>query len=95
MEENNVVVGETNVRKTMKDMTYKDHLALWTSVGAFTLGWFLVIMNFFIEPVGDIADSTLWVLGQSLVYCGSVIGISTYVHGEVTKIKHYVGADDK
>lgn len=74
-----------------KKMTYKDKLAVWTASISFFLGWALVVINFFIDPVGAIADSSLWILGQALLYCGSVIGIAQYAKNEMNKIKHQVG----
>lgn len=74
-----------------KKMTYKDKLAAWTASMSFFLGWALVVINFFIDPVGAIADSSLWILGQALLYCGGVIGIAQYAKTEINKIKYHVG----
>ena len=76
-----------------KKMTYKDKLAVWTSSIYFFLGWALVVINFFIDPVGAVADSSLWILGQALLYCGGVIGIAQYAKTEMNKIKHQVGIE--
>lgn len=64
----------------MKDKKIKDLIANCTAVGSFTIGWVLVIVNFFIDPVGEISDSTQWILAQALIYCGSVLGIVNYVN---------------
>ena len=76
-----------------KKLTYKDKLAVWTASLSFFLGWALVVVNFFIDPMGAIADSTLWILGQALLYCGGVIGIAQYAKTEMNKIKHHVGME--
>ena len=75
-------------------MTYKDHLAMWTAIASFTLGWLLIIINFFVPPIGVVADSSLWILGQALLYCGGVVGIAQYTKGELKKIKYQVGIND-
>lgn len=74
-----------------KKMTYKDRLALITSSISFALGWLLVVINFMVSPIGEVSDSSLWILGQSLVYTGSVIGIAQYTKGELRKIRYKVG----
>lgn len=74
---------------------YKDKLALWTACISFSLGWILTIINFFVSPMGEISDSTLWVLGQALLYCGGVIGITQYVKGEIKDIKQKVGIENE
>ena len=76
-----------------KKMTYKDKLAVWTASVSFFLGWALVVINFFMDPVGAIADSSLWILGQALLYCGGVIGIAQYAKNEINKIKYHVGME--
>lgn len=78
-----------------KKMTYKDKLAVWTASISFLLGWVLVVVNFFIPPIGVVADSSLWILGQALLYCGGVIGIAQYAKGEIRKIKYQVGIHDE
>lgn len=75
-------------------MTYKDKLAVWTSAISFALGWILVVVNFLIPPVGTVADTTLYILAQALLYCGGVIGITQYTRGEMNKIKRKIGITD-
>lgn len=41
-------------------------------------GVVLTIAAFIIPPVGEIHDSVLWVLGQSLLYAGGALGIANY-----------------
>lgn len=77
-----------------KKMTYKDKLAVWTASISFAIGWILVVVNFFVSPIGVVEDSTLWVLGQGLLYTGSVIGITQYTKGELSKIKRQVGINE-
>lgn len=80
--------------KHYKNLTYKDKLAIVTSSISFIIGWALVCINFFLPPIGMVADSTLWILGQALLYCGGVIGIAQYTKGEIKKIRYQVGLHD-
>ena len=67
--------------------TPKQKAAIITALAAFVLGWGLTIAGFIIPPVGDIADSVLWVLGQALVYAASVFGITGYFTAESRRMK--------
>lgn len=67
--------------------TFRYTLANVTAIVSFIIGWTLTIINFFISPIGEVSDSTLWILGQALVYVGSVVGITSYVTKEMDIIK--------
>lgn len=70
--------------------TLKQKVAMLSGIIAFILGWGLTIAGFFVPPLGDIADSVLWVLGQSLIYTGSVLGLTQYFSAESVKLRHDV-----
>lgn len=78
-----------------KKMSYKDKMAVVTGYISFFAGWVLVFVNFFAPPLGAVADSTLWILGQSLLYVAAVIGIAQYAKTEIRKIKTHVGMADE
>ena len=65
-------------RESYKDLDFKNRLAVVTCLAAFTLGWVLTIWGFIVPPTGEVADSVLWILGQSLLYSASVLGIGMY-----------------
>ena len=71
----------------------KTTMAVYTGWITFSLGWFLTVVNFFAPPLGEVADSTLWILGQALLYVGAVIGISTYARHEIHSIRREVGIE--
>lgn len=71
----------------------KAKLAAWTGWISFFAGWALTITNFFLPPMGEIADSTLFVLGQSLLYVGAIIGITSYAKAEVRQMKREIGIE--
>lgn len=70
--------------------TIKQKVAMISGIIAFLLGWGLTIAGFCIPPIGEIADSVLWVLGQSLIYTGSVLGLTQYFSAESVKLRHDV-----
>ena len=73
-----------------KNLDLKTRIAYVTAIIAFTIGWSLTIAGFIIGA-GVISDSVLWVLGQSLVYAASVLGIGMYTAGEVRRMKRDIG----
>lgn len=87
------------IKDKFDKMTMKEKLAYGTCIAAFVLGWGLTIAGFIVPPVGIVSDSVLWVLGQALMYCGAVIGISSHYGSEVRnfekKISDYVKKTEK
>lgn len=73
-----------------KDLDVKNKVAIITAIVAFIVGWGLTIAGFWVPPVGEVADSILWILGQALIYSASVLGIGMYVGGEVKRLKREV-----
>ena len=57
---------------------------------ALTVGLGLTIWGFIIDPAGQIHDSVLWVLGQSLTFVGAVCGISLHMRTTANEIKSEV-----
>ena len=70
-----------------RDLDIKNKVAFITAIVAFVIGWGLTIAGFIVPPVGEVADSVLWILGQGLVYAASVFGVGMYVGGEVKRMK--------
>ena len=65
----------------------KEKAAIVTAIAAFVVGWGLTIAGFIVPPLGEIADSILWVLGQALIYAASVFGITSYFTSESKRLK--------
>ena len=78
------------VENTYEKCTIKQKVAMLSGIVAFLLGWGLTIAGFCIPPIGEIADSVLWVLGQALIYTGSVLGLTQYFSAESVKLRHDV-----
>ena len=68
----------------------KDLLATWTAALAFIFGIALTTAGFIVEPLGQVHDSILWILGQTLLYCGAVVGISTHYSTELRHFKREI-----
>ena len=73
--------------KKWSDLNIKEKLGIGTAVCAFIFGWGLTICSAFVALLIS-EQGTLWVLGQSLVYTASVLGLSYYFKGETVQMKH-------
>ena len=69
------------------EIDIKEKAAIVTAIAAFVVGWGLTIAGFIVQPVGEIADGVLWVLGQALIYAASVFGITSYFSSETRRMK--------
>lgn len=69
------------------DLNIKDKIAILSAIIAFILGWCMSIAGFWIPPIGEVADSILWILGQALLYAASVFGVSAYFRSETVQLK--------
>ena len=80
--------------ESWSDLSAKEKAAIITAFIAFILGWGLTVAGFIVPPIGEVADSILWILGQALIYAASVFGITSYFTSETKKmrkdIKDYV-----
>ena len=68
-------------------MDIKQKFAIGTAIIAFIAGWGLTIAGFILPPEGEVADSVLWILGQSLIYTASVLGIGMYFNNQMVKFR--------
>ncbi len=73
--------------ESWSDLSVKEKAAIISAIAAFIVGWALTIAGFCVYPLGEIADSILWVLGQALIYAASVFGITSYFTCESRRLK--------
>ena len=65
----------------------KNKWQVGTAAGMLTGGLGLTVAGFIVPPLGEISNSVLWVLGQCLIYAGSIFGVSTYMDNKFMDIK--------
>lgn len=63
----------------------KGTIAVITAVVMLSFGIILTSIGFFVSPLGEVSDSVLWILGQALIYAGSIFGIATYTKKVITE----------
>ena len=56
----------------------KDSITVYSAIAMLAFGCTLTTIAFFLEPMGEIHDSVLWVLGQCFIYAGGCLGIASY-----------------
>lgn len=66
----------------------KENLTYGSAIGMLMFGVILTTAGFVIDPQGQIHDSVLYVLGQCLLFAGSVMGVSAYTAGRMRHIEH-------
>lgn len=47
----------------------------------------LSVAGFCVAPVGEISDSVLWYFAQTLIYAGSIFGVSSYINAKFEEFK--------
>ena len=75
------------MKQTWKDLSIKEQISFISAIIAFILGWCMSIAGFWIPPVGEVADSILWILGQALLYCSATFGIAAYFRSETVQLR--------
>lgn len=73
--------------ESWSDLSAKEKAAIITAFVAFIFGWGLTIAGFVVPPLGEVADSILWILGQALIYAASVFGLTSYFTSETRRMK--------
>ena len=73
-----------------KDLSFRNKMAYTFAVACFTLGWLITFIAFYISGFKTVEDSILWVLGQSLLFTGSIIGISQFYNSQLSQFKHEI-----
>lgn len=69
-------------------MKTKEKLAVWSGLGMLIFGAALTVAGFIVPPLGEVHDSVLWVLGQVLIYSGSIWGIAIYSNHKINEIEN-------
>lgn len=67
-----------NIRNEKMRRSQKDTITVLSALSMLVFGCSLTIAAFILPPSGEIHDSVLWVLGQSLIYAGGALGIANY-----------------
>lgn len=61
----------------------KELLATWSALGMLIFGALITAAGFVVPPLGEVHGSVLWILGQVLIYSGSIWGIAAYTNHRI------------
>ena len=69
-------------------MTRENRITIqyFSAIGMLICGVALSVAGFVVSPLGEISDSVLWFSAQTMIYAGSVFGVSVYVNDKVRSI---------
>ena len=65
-----------------------------SAVGMLISGVALSVAVFVVPPLGEISDSVLWFAAQTMIYAGSVFGVSVYVNDKFRSITDKLNKDN-
>ena len=65
-----------------------------SAVGMLISGVGLSVAGFVVSPLGEISDSVLWFAAQTMIYAGSVFGVSVYVNDKFRSITDKLNKDN-
>ena len=65
-----------------------------SAVGMLISGVGLSVAGFIVSPLGEISDSVLWFAAQTMIYAGSVFGVSVYVNDKFRSITDRLNKDN-
>lgn len=73
------------MKKTHKNK--KNTMALWSAMGMLVYGAGITTAGFVVPPLGEVHHSVMWILGQVLIYSGSIFGITLYTKQRLNEIE--------
>ena len=71
----------------MKAKISKNIVAIASALLMQLSGIALSVAAFVRSPVGEISDSVLWYVAQTLIYSGSIFGVSVYLQTKMAEIR--------
>ncbi len=65
---------------------HRVNIQYFSAIGMLICGVALSVAGFIVSPVGEISDSVLWFTAQTMIYAGSVFGVSVYFNDKFRSI---------
>lgn len=67
----------------------KEWIQYGSAIVLLTSGIVMAFLSFFLNE-GEVKDSVLWYVSQTLVYAGSIFGVGIYIQSKWGDVKGYV-----
>lgn len=73
----------------------KPKLKEWTAVGLLACGMIMAFVALLIPPPGEIHDSVLYLFAQILIYCGTILSVTSSVASRqsIQELKEHLLSD--
>ena len=65
---------------------HRVNIQYFSAIGMLICGVALSVAGFIVSPLVEISDSVLWFAAQTMIYAGSVFGVSVYVNDKFNSI---------
>ena len=72
------------------DKLAKEKIQYGAAICSIVFGFTLTMMGFFASPVGEVHTSVITILGETLIFGGSIFGISLHYNNELHNFKDEV-----
>ncbi len=67
----------------------KEWIQYGSAMGLLTSGVLMAFLSFFLHD-GEVKDSVLWYVSQTLVYAGSIFGVGIYISNKYGEVRNYI-----
>ena len=68
-------------------MKTESKLRIFSALSLLFSGVTLSVVGFIVPPLGEISDSVLWFFAQTLIYAGSVFGVSLFIQNKFEELR--------
>lgn len=79
-----------HLKQEFDKLTFKETIVYLLAVATISAAFVLLFLGMYIPPEGEIHDSVLTAFGISLLFVGSLLGISMHYGSELTRFKKVV-----
>lgn len=78
-----------NKKSKIMQRNTKEWIQYGSAIGMLISGVLLTFLCFFLNHY-EVKDSVLWYVAQTLVYAGSVFGVSVYINTKLGEVKNII-----
>lgn len=79
-----------HLKQEFDKLTFKETLVYLLAFISLVMGFVLLFVGMFTAPVGEIHDSVLTAYGLTLIFVGSLLGISMHYNIQLAKFKKII-----
>ena len=65
--------------------TSQDRRNTVIAIANLVCGWTLTFIDYFVSTAEGVHESVLWVLGQSMIFAGCLLGVKSYIDYKISE----------